>query len=327
MGTSHRILIVDDEEPVSNLIVSLFSKYGHSCETAKDGIEALEKIKKNAFDSAVIDVVMPLMDGITLTKELLKLCPSLPVMIMTGHTDEHSSGSAMAAGAREFIKKPFSIGEFILRFDKMMRDLKGEEELLALSLTDELTGLYNRRRFFILTEQCLKVAVRKRKRWMLLYIDMDDLKWINDHCGHSEGDQALIGLGSILRKTFRESDVIARIGGDEFVVLLESTDENDEMLITRLDENIRDYNAKVSQDYVLSISVGAARFDPEYPVSIDKLLSKADTLMYAQKRRAKEILQRNRKMRAETHGKNQRPSSSDFLLEQDTNLLIEKKEL
>jgi len=327
MSAPYKILIVDDEEQVRNLIVSLFSNYGHVCETAKDGGEALETIRKNSFDSAVIDIVMPVMDGITLTRELVNLYPNLPIMIMTGHADEHSAGSAIAAGAREFIKKPFSIGEFILRFDKMMRDRKGEEELLALSLTDELTGLYNRRRFFILAEQCLKVAVRKKKRWMLLYIDMDDLKWINDHCGHGEGDQALIGLGSILKKTFRESDVIARIGGDEFAVLLESTDESDGMLMTRLYENIRDYNAKVSQDYVLSISVGAARFDPEYPISIDKLLSKADTLMYAQKRKAKEILQRNRQMRAETRGKNQRPSPSDFLLEQDTNLLIEKKKL
>jgi diguanylate cyclase (GGDEF)-like protein len=75
------------------------------------------------------------------------------------------------------------------------------------------------------------------------------------------------------------------MGGDEFAVLLESTDESDEILITRLYENIRAYNAKVSQDYKLSISVGAAEFDPEYPVSIDKLLSKADALMYAQKRK------------------------------------------
>ena len=216
---SYRVLIVDDEEIGKQFYVSLFSKYGHSCETAKDGIEALEKIKKNSFDSAVIDIVMPLMDGITLTKELLKLYPNLPVMIMTGHADEHSAGSAIAAGAREFIKKPFSIDEFILRFDKMMRDHKGEEALLALSLTDELTGLYNRRRFFVLTEQCLKVAVRTKKRSLLLFIDMDDLKWINDHYGHNEGDQALIDLANILKKTFRESDIIARIGGDEFVVL------------------------------------------------------------------------------------------------------------
>jgi diguanylate cyclase (GGDEF)-like protein len=285
MGSPYRILIVEDEEPVSHFIVSLFSKYGHSCETAKDGIEALEKIKKNAFDSAVVDIVMPLMDGITLTRELINSYPNLPVMIMTGHTDEHSAGSAIAAGAREFIKKPFSADEFILRFDKMMRDHRGEEELLALSLTDELTALYNRRRFFLLTEQCLKMALRTKKRQLLLFIDMDDLKWINDHYGHNEGDHALIGLANILKKTFRESDIIARIGGDEFVVLSETADENGEILMTRLYENIRDYNARASQRYKLSISIGTARFDPEHPVSIDELLSKADALMYDQKRR------------------------------------------
>jgi len=85
---------------------------------------------------------------------------------------------------------------------------------------------------------------------------MNNLKWVNDHHGHKEGDQALIGLANILKKTFRESDIIARIGGDEFVVLSESADENGEILMTRLVENIRDYNAKGSQDYVLSISVG-----------------------------------------------------------------------
>lgn len=280
-----KILIVDDEEAMSSFLVSLLSKHGHECQTAKDGIEALEKVKKSSFDSVVIDIVMPLMDGVTLTKELLKLYPNLPVMIMTGHADDHSAESAIAAGAREFIKKPFFIDEFILRFDKMMRDHKGEEALLALSLTDELTGLYNRRRFFVLTEQCLKVAIRAKKRSLLFYIDMDDLKWINDHCGHNGGDQALIDLASILKKTFRESDIIARIGGDEFVVLLESTVENDEILITRLYENMKDYNAKESRRYKLSISVGAAQFDPENPISIDELLSKADTLMYAQKRK------------------------------------------
>ncbi len=284
MVSSYKILIVDDQKSASDLIASLFSKYGHSCETAKDGTEALEKIKKNFFDSAVVDIVMPHMDGITLTKELVSLHPDLPIMVMTGHADEHSAGSAFAAGAREFIKKPFSVDEFILRFDKMMRDHKGKETLLSLSLSDELTDLYNRRRFFVLAEQCLKVAIRAKKRSLLLYIDMDDLKWINDHCGHNEGDQALIALASILKKTFRESDIIARIGGDEFVVLLDSTDQNDETLITRLYEHIGDHNAKVSQGYRLSVSVGAAHFDPEYPIPIDELLSKADALMYAQKR-------------------------------------------
>ena len=122
MGSSYKILIVDDEEMLRSYLVSLFSKYGHTSEISKDGMEALEKIKKNSYDAAVIDIVMPHMDGITLTKELVKLYPDLPIMIMTGHAHEQSAKSAIAVGAREFIKKPFSIDEFIIRFDKMMHD-------------------------------------------------------------------------------------------------------------------------------------------------------------------------------------------------------------
>jgi diguanylate cyclase (GGDEF)-like protein len=281
---SYRVLIVDDEEMIRNFLCSLLPRYGHSCEVAKGSIEALEKIKRDSFDAVIVDIVMPHMDGVTLTEELLSLYSNLPVMLMTGHAHEHSAESALAAGAREFITKPFSIQEFIIRFDKMMRDHKGEETLLALSLTDELTGLCNRRRFFILTEQYLKVAVRTKKRPLLLFIDMDNLKLINDHYGHNEGDQALIDLANTLKKTFRESDIIARIGGDEFVVLLESADENSETLITRLHENLKDYNAQRSQR-ILSISLGTAQFDPESPISIDELLSKADALMYVHKNR------------------------------------------
>ena len=282
--SSYKVLIVDDEEIVRNFLCSLLPRYGHRCEVAKSGIEALERIKNDSFDAAIIDIVMPHMDGVTLAEELLKLYSNFPIMLMTGHAQEHSAESAMAAGAREFIRKPFSVEEFIMRFDKMMRDHKEEKALLALSLTDELTGLCNRRRFFILTEQYLNAALRTKKRPLLLFIDMDDLKGINDRYGHNEGDQVLIDLANILRRTFRESDIIARIGGDEFVVVLESSDENSETLITRLHENVKDYNAQKSQR-ILSISLGTAQFDPESPISIDELLSKADGLMYGHKRR------------------------------------------
>jgi diguanylate cyclase (GGDEF)-like protein len=284
-STHYKILVVDDEEPMRKLIVSLLSPKGHQCVTANNGREALDKFMETKFDALITDIVMPEMDGITLTEELSKHYQNLPVMVMTGYTEEYSAETAIASGAREFINKPFSISEFLIRFDKMMRDHKGEEALLALSLIDELTGLYNRRRFFVLTDQYLKLSVRTKKRLLLLFIDMDNLKWINDHQGHNEGDQALIDLANILKKTFRESDIIARIGGDEFVVLSESTDENGEIVLTRLYENIKDHNAKGSRCYTLSISVGTTQFDPKYPISIDELLSKADALMYAQKRK------------------------------------------
>jgi diguanylate cyclase (GGDEF)-like protein len=284
-STHYNILVVDDEERMRKLIASLLSTRGHQCVNASNGLDALHKMKENRFDAVITDIVMPEMDGIALTRELLKHHQSLPVMVITGHTEDYSAETAIASGAREFVSKPFSMTEFIIRFEKMMRDRKVEEALLALSLIDELTGLYNRRRFFILAEQSIKLSIRTKKRLLLLFIDMDDLKRINDRYGHHAGDQALIELANILKMTFRESDITARMGGDEFVVLSESLDESGEAVMTRLNENLRDYNDQSSQEDKLSISVGVARFDPEFPISIDELLSQADARMYVKKRK------------------------------------------
>ena len=107
-----------------------------------------------------------------------------------------------------------------------------EDELRALSLTDELTGLYNRRGLITIAEKVIKVARRLKKRVLLLYADLDDLKVINDNYGHKEGDYALIAAASIFKKSARESDVIARIGGDEFVILsMISADIDDDTLV------------------------------------------------------------------------------------------------
>jgi len=143
-SSHYKVLVVDDEEPMRKQNLTLLSQKGHQCITANNGIEALDKVNKNKFDAVIADIVMPEMDGIALTKELSKHYPDLPVMIMTGHAEEHSAESAIAAGAREFIKKPFPLDEFIIRFNKMMHDHRGKVELLDLSLMDELTGLYNR---------------------------------------------------------------------------------------------------------------------------------------------------------------------------------------
>lgn len=123
MKPSHyKVLVVDDSELLRDLIVTLLSTKGHQCITASNGVEALEKIKQHKFDVAIVDIVMPGMDGITLTKELLSLIPHLPIMIMTGYSSEFPTELAIKAGAREFIEKPFSNDVFILRFNKMMSD-------------------------------------------------------------------------------------------------------------------------------------------------------------------------------------------------------------
>ncbi len=118
----YNVLVVDDEEGVRKLIVTLLSQRGHQCLQAVDGADALNKAVTNKFAAVITDIVMPKMDGIALTKELIKRTPKLPIMIITGHDNEFSSVTAIAAGAKEFIKTPFSLTEFGLRFQKMMSD-------------------------------------------------------------------------------------------------------------------------------------------------------------------------------------------------------------
>jgi len=123
MGSlGYRVLVIDDEESVRNLVVCLLSRQGHLCDTASNGLEALDKMEKTTFDAVITDIGMSKMDGISTTKRLLRDYPNLPIMVMTGFTREYCIGSAIAVGARDFMKKPFSIADFILSFNTMMRD-------------------------------------------------------------------------------------------------------------------------------------------------------------------------------------------------------------
>jgi diguanylate cyclase (GGDEF)-like protein/PAS domain S-box-containing protein len=159
------------------------------------------------------------------------------------------------------------------------------EKLRTLSLTDDLTGLYNRRGFFTLAEHQLKVADRQKKGLFLIYADLDHLKKINDKFGHNEGSRALIETAKILKKHFRKSDIMARLGGDEFAIIpVVSTGQHPDMIGKRLKEHLKFYNAKQNRGYKLSISIGVASYDPEKPCTIEELLSRADKLMYKHKK-------------------------------------------
>ena len=157
-------------------------------------------------------------------------------------------------------------------------------DLRAMSLVDELTGLHNRRGFFYLGQQHMKIANRTKKAMLLLFADLDDLKQINDRLGHQEGDQALIDTATVLRATFREADIVARIGGDEFAILaLEADKDSAVFLKTRLQANVDARNARGDRRFTLAISVGIARYDADSPCSVDELLVRADASMYEQK--------------------------------------------
>jgi diguanylate cyclase (GGDEF)-like protein/PAS domain S-box-containing protein len=176
----------------------------------------------------------------------------------------------------------------ILGVTVVSKDISGlkllENKFHALSVTDELTGLFNRRGFFTVADQYLKLADRNKKGTFMLYVDLDGLKLINDKFGHSTGDLALIELANLLKNNFRNSDAIARIGGDEFVVFpVEITEDNIETITARFKDSLKSYNEKADYDFKLSACVGTAYYDPEHPHSLEELLIQADKDMYDQK--------------------------------------------
>lgn len=163
------------------------------------------------------------------------------------------------------------------------------QELRALSFRDELTGLYNRRGFLTLAQHQLKIARRTNSGLLLCFIDLDGLKQINDAFGHREGDQALIKTAELLRKVVRDSDIIARMGGDEFTILaIDASDDSAESIVARLQESLKNYTAQEDRHYELSLSVGVARCDPENALSIEELMRMADEALYRQKRSKRE---------------------------------------
>jgi len=163
-----------------------------------------------------------------------------------------------------------------------------EEEIRSISVTDQLTGLYNRRGFITLAEQQLKFSDRVKRDMLLFFADLDGMKWINDTRGHKEGDKALIDVATILKETFRSSDIIARMGGDEFAILaIDTTGIYPDIIMSRLQNQIDMHNKSGNRHYKISISMGTAYYDPDNPCSLDELMSRADKLMYEQKRSKK----------------------------------------
>jgi diguanylate cyclase (GGDEF)-like protein/PAS domain S-box-containing protein len=158
------------------------------------------------------------------------------------------------------------------------------QRLESFSVTDDLTGLYNRRGFFMITKEYLNLAVRKKLRMYLLFIDMDDLKVTNDTYGHHVGDEALRQLSQILKSTFRSSDIKGRMGGDEFAVFpIDSTVEGVAAAKARLAQAISAFNESGLTPFKISISTGVSCFEPDRPMSMEDLLKIADKLMYEQK--------------------------------------------
>jgi diguanylate cyclase (GGDEF)-like protein/PAS domain S-box-containing protein len=197
------------------------------------------------------------------------------------HKDGHTLWVAIAA-------TPFGVVDQPGRIYAMYHDISArkyaEDELKELLLVDQLTGLHNRRAFIALSEQALKLATRQERDVLMIFIDVDQLKHINDTHGHLVGDRALIDTARVLRESCREADLIARLGGDEFVALMTvDSDQTAELVCERITARVATHNREIDRGYELSLSLGAKRSKAEGTMLVD-LLAQADSALYEQKR-------------------------------------------
>lgn len=281
------ILVVNDEPEQLAALKEVLRDAGFYVLTAADGDEGYEVAKLEHPDLVISDVTMPRRSGIDLCR-LIRSDDQLettPVLLMSGlRKDDRSVLEGFGAGADDYLEIPINPLRVVAQATRLIERRKGEEALRELSLTDELTLLRNRRGFITLGRQYLELIKTRRTGTglVLVYADIDGLKHINDRFGHQEGSRAIVRAAEILKKSCRGSDIVGRIGGDEFTVLALGANRGDE-ITARIEENLRRHNAEGKRSYQLSLSVGVTRIEPGSTVSIEDLLAKADQAMYQQK--------------------------------------------
>ncbi len=246
---------------------------------------ALDRLGTGSTDVILLDLTLPDSKGLDTLIRVHTQAPEIPVVVSTGLDDETTGIQAVRQGAEDYLVKGRINGKVISKvLQYAIERHRQRSELKNLSLTDELTSLFNRRGFIVLADQQIKLACRTKFGFLLFFIDLDDFKPINDTYGHAKGDQVLIDFAKVLKATFRNSDIIARIGGDEFAVLAVKPHEStSDVLLSRLRDNLKRYQTDSNHPLTLSASIGVEKFDPYNPCTIDELMAHADKRMYRDK--------------------------------------------
>ncbi|MFW6264471.1 MAG: GGDEF domain-containing protein [Bacillota bacterium] len=282
------VLLIDNNTADANLIkemlnnkLGLIFKIDH-----KKYLQDALKLKEFNYDIVLLDIGLADLDNMTLIDILQEdYNIQAPIIILTDFQDEEFAIKVVRAGVQDYIVKgEMSASRLAQAIKYAIERHKILKEVKKNSLLDELTGLYNRKGFFNLAEQEVKRALRLKNDFLLFYTDIDRLKRINDLYGHFEGDKVIKDIAEMLRNTFRQSDIICRIGGDEFVVLaLDSSLDSIKAVRKRMENSLVKYNNENNKPYNIFVSMGVTVFSAENPLTITELINQADRKMYETK--------------------------------------------
>jgi two-component system, cell cycle response regulator len=298
-NSSSTILVADDEPVNRALIQRRLERAGYRVITAQNGREAVEKARAERPDLVILDVMMPVMDGLEAC-QLIKtdeLVRDTPVIFLSARDETDVKVSGLSLGANDYISKPFKAEELLARVYVALR-LKDERDQLRTraeeavasahvaqerAMTDALTGLLNRYGLQHLLTRELSETRRYNRPLSCLMIDLDHFKSVNDRQGHAAGDVALQQMATVLTENVRGSDVVFRYGGEEFLVLLPETDLEGAISLAEKIRHATHSRAFGDGERVfpLTLSVGAATlWDNE---SGNDMIARADMALYLAK--------------------------------------------
>ena len=284
-NSSIRVLVVDDSRTARNYIVRLLLNHRYQVLEAENGQEALAVLKQHPDVRMVItDYHMPGMDGFELVRRLRQdySMSQLAIVGVSSQGNHLISARFIKNGANDFITKPFLEEEFNCRVTQNIELLETIQALAEASTRDYLTGLHNRRYFYETAQKYFASAQRGQIRIAMAMVDIDHFKKFNDSYGHEAGDEVLRNVGEVLRSSFRETDIVARMGGEEFCVLLVNMAwESAKVFFERLRVALADREILFKgQKLRITASVGACSSLQD---SLPTMINCADELLYKAK--------------------------------------------
>jgi two-component system cell cycle response regulator len=284
-ATKGKILIVDDVADTREIIQKLLRYEGYEVITASTGEEGVEKTEAEKPDVILMDINLPGIDGTEALRKIKEINPIQCVIMLTAYATVDNAIQALKEGASDFIKKPFEnehlvhvVNQTLEKYLTLKEKEKLEEEVRRLSVTDDLTGLYNHRHFFKTLESELVRRIRQKTSLSLLMFDLDNFKRYNDRYGHLEGDRVLKKIGEIVSHSIRSNvDSGYRYGGDEFAALLIGTTRDQALQIA---ERIRSTIEEAGFEKI-TVSIGLSEFKEDF--DLEGFVKSADDAMYVAK--------------------------------------------
>lgn len=287
---SMRALVVEDNEQYRGFISALVARHGFSTYECPDGEDALAALNERTFDLFVVDCEMPRLSGLELIGAIRsqERHAESYTMMLTGRDDVETKLAALRLGYDDFLSKHSTELEIAAKLSVARRIVSRQRrldnavrELYGLATRDELTGLFNRRYFFTEAERMLVEGVPVN----LVLFDLDDFKIVNDTLGHPAGDRILRDLGGLFDRKTRQQDLVARYGGDEFVMLVRNADPAEvETIASRLAGHIMEAEWSFESNvYRVGVTTGLACSQLADGPTVSGLLSACDRDLYKNK--------------------------------------------